>query len=223
MATRITIKYPKELSIQPYAIWDAASFNNTPDLTAVSSWPDSYGSGGSLTYIGTVQPPYVSTERLNGNKVIECDAVDSRLRFNSPTYTNDFTFSIVCKVSGTGKSGFRIFDFGFSLRYNSATSYNLATISSQVSVSFGNPYEWNVLTVTRSGTTVSVYSNGKLINTITNSDGMLTTVSAFGNANSYGVGTFMKAHIAEINTFNYTISTADIAANYRYLKIKWGL
>lgn len=223
MSLAIPLISPNNLSIYPYGVYNDKNFTANADLDAISTWADSNVTGNDLTYIGTVKNPFISTERLNGYKVIECDAVDSRMQKTGLSLT-DFTYSIVTKLSGTIVSGCRTIDFGLSLRHNSGGVYNIASVTTAISNSgFGSETSWSVVTVRKSGSSITVFVNGKIVLAFTNSDALYTTFAVFGNSSSYAVGVFNKIFIAEINAYSSALTDIEVLKNQRYLKFKYGL
>lgn len=216
---RVGVKEPNELSASQWAVWDASDFNLVTDLTAVTTWNDKYLSGRNLIYVGTGAAPYISTERLNGMKLVECGAVDSRMSI-TPTYTSDFTCSIVCKNVTPFLAGYRGINFGAGLRVASSTNYGL---SSNLTPNFQNPSAWSIITFTRTSNVLSVYVNRVLQYSVSNSTSLSSTAYLFGDASSFGQSIFMKTLVAEVNVFNFGLTSDDVIKNQTYLKLKWGL
>ncbi len=224
MSYAVATAGPNELSVVPFGVYTAEDFNAVADGTAVTTWVEKNATGRNLTYIGTVQAPYVSTTRLNGNKVVECDAVDSRMSGPTPTYGTDCTLSAVCKVTGPAVAGYRVCTFGESLRINTLSQYSIATSANALSATINKDVtNWFILTVTKSGSTINVYHNGTLVTSYTNSDALHIAVDYFGSVTNFGLGQFMKTFIAEINEFNSALSRDEVLKNQRYLKFKWGV
>ena len=200
---------------------DAANTKSYPG--SGTTWTDLSSSGNNGTL--TNGPTYSSA---NGGAIVFDGTNDNLPTLLSTNTLNNTTQSVWFKWNGTNQSSVITYlgnsnSNGFGLYIGtSGTPSNLLSVlygglifnalSSYVTLTTN----WTNFALTRDSTTTSLYQNGSLFASATNSPLTAASYSFLGNSNAGG-------NISNISFYNRALSAAEVSQNFNALRGRFGL
>jgi hypothetical protein len=183
-------------------IYDLSGFGNTGTLTNGPTF--SALNGGSISYDGTNDSIVFSRNNiLSGTQNFTIEA------FIYPIATSP---EHIYGNYNTGNTS------GLELYLQSEKVYLWYGNTFTASISNIQKYKWYHICATRSGNTVSIYINGSLDTTGTNSSSIGTNSPyTIGNGYDYNTEAFL-GNISQVKVYNRTLSATEIQQNYNATK-----
>ena len=208
-----------------------------------TTWTDLSGNGNNGTL--TNGPTFDST---NGGSLVFDYTNDyvSTTGMENFSYTNGITVSVwhyngggINKYRGVATNGTVADRFGgFDLRYgredyfggaNNGTSlkWRITNAASVVSstIIYANVNEWHYYVGTYDNTTVRVYKDGQLFDSITHSGGgQLKTMSNSTTIGlSPGTSEYLDGRLAQVSIYNKALTASEIQQNFNALRGRFGI
>lgn len=194
-------------------------FNNNGNDAISSSIPISNNAVSTTDRFGQANSAY----QFNGSNLIEYTNTLHPLFNIGNTYQ---MFSINFWVNTTNTEGNLLGAFGWGYSVNlSANNYiqftyissnnpgTWTTLTSNMSIPLNN---WQMITITRTGTTNSIYINGVLNNTLNNAPNILvySNISCWFGANGQDNNGYLSGKLDDIGIWNRSLTQAEISTLY---------
>ena len=206
-------------------LWLKADALALSDGAAVSSWTDSSGNGRHFTQAtGTRQPLYKSGI-IGGKPVVRFDGTDDLLTHAGvSTGSNSWTAFFVLSHSQVAPFGMILIELpsGAGLYLNSDGTMGRADFYTGASDIYGTNFVANtphLITCHVNAGSLQLYLDGVIDGTPSGGVGAVN-YAAMGDD---GVGSILKADLADILVYNSALSTTDRTNVETYLKTKYGL
>lgn len=187
---------------------DLSGLGNTGTLTNGPTYSSS--NGGSIVFDGTDDVvAFASSSIISGTQNFTVEAIVKSNNTNSPDY--------IFGNYGVGNSGgLEVYFYlqKFYLYFNGGYTISNSTVLSNT---------WYIATFTRSGNTTSIYINGVLDTTGTNSTSITTNLSyRIGNGPDYNSEIY-AGNIAKVSVYNRALTSSEISQNFNALRGRYGI
>ena len=202
---------------------DAGNLKSYPSPFTGTTWTDLSGRGntGTLTNV----PTYNSA---NGGSIVFNGTNQSVSTLLSTNTLNNITQSVWFKWNGTNQTNLIIYlgdssnnGFGLYIGTISTPSNLLSVLYGGVAFNALSSYvtlttNWTNFVITRDSTTTSLYQNGSLFASATNTPATGASYSFIGNSNAGG-------NISSISFYNRALTATEIQQNFNATRSRFGI
>jgi len=194
-----------------------------------TTWFDISGNGNDGTINGGA-----TFDSANGGSIVFDGSDDSVTVSNVQPGTNDFTITVWVLKDSTGPNQY-IYDFGsnggtltagtsvsgYGFRYYNPTLGVSSNVYTQGTVPVAD--RWYDVTMTRSGTTTSMYVDGQFVTSSSgdsyNISSTTLNIGKYGGNNSYN----HDGKIANFRIYNRALTSSEIQTNFSALRSRFGI